>query len=48
MKVCTFSSKQQKYPPEQTSTKEEIHLEEIKKVEKVALEWDDFLLQEQL
>ena len=49
MKGFTSSSKQQQAPPEPTNTKEEICLEEMKrKVEKEALEWDDFILQEQL
>ena len=43
------SSKQQEFPPEITKTKEEIRLEHMKrKVKRAALEWDDFMLQEQL
>ena len=43
------SSKQQEAPPEPTNTKEEICLEHMKrKVKRSALEWDDFVLQENL
>ena len=40
--------KQQESPPEPTNTKEDIRLEQIKKVNRSALQWDDFVLQEQL
>ena len=49
VKGWTSSSKQQEAPPEPTKTKEEIRLEQMKrKVKRAALEWDDFVLQEQL
>ena len=49
MKEWTSSSKQQEDPPEPTNIKKEIHLEHMKrKVKRAALEWDDFVLQEQL
>ena len=49
VKGWTSSSKQQESPPELTKTKEEIHLEQIKiKVKRSTLEWDHFVLQEQL
>ena len=49
VKGWTYSSKQQEYPPEPTKTKEEIRLEHMKrKVKIAALEWGDFVLQEQL
>ena len=49
MKGWTSSSKQQEYPPERTKTKEETRLEQTKrKLKRSALEWDDFMLQEQL
>ena len=42
-------SKQQEAPPERTISKEESCLEEMKqKVEKAALKWEDFVLQEGL
>ena len=42
------SLKQQESPPEPTNTKEEIRLEQMKiKVRRSALEWGDFMLQEQ-
>ena len=48
VKVWTSSSKQQGAPTEITNTKEDICLEHIKiKVKRSALEWDDFMLQEQ-
>ena len=41
--------KQQESPQEITNTKEEIRLKQMKrKVKRSALEWDDFVLQEQL
>ena len=44
-----ISLKQQEYPPERTRTKEETHLEQTKrKLKRSALEWDDFMLQDQL
>ena len=49
VKRWTLSSKQQEAPPEPTKTKEDIRLEKMKiKVKIAALEWDDFVLQEQL
>ena len=49
VKGWTSSSKQLEYPPEITKTKEEICVEQMKiKVKRVALEWGNFLLQEQL
>ena len=49
VKVWTSSSKQQEDIPELTKTKEDIRLEQMKrKVRRVALEYDDFLLQEHL
>ena len=49
VKEWTSSSKQQEYPPEITKTKEEIRLEHMKrKLKRAALEWDYFVLQEQL
>ena len=49
VKVWTSSSKQQEYPPEPTNIKEEICLEHTKrKVKRTSLEWDDFVLQEQM
>ena len=49
VKVWTSSSKQQKDPPEPTKTKEEIHLEHTKRKVKISgLEWDYFVLHEQL
>ena len=49
MNIWTYSSKQQEYPPETTKTKEDIHLEQMKRtVKRAALEQDDFVLQEQL
>ena len=49
VKEWTSSSKQQEDPPEPTNIKKEIHLEHMKrKVKRAALEWDDFVLQEQL
>ena len=42
-------SKQQETPPEPTNTKDEIHLEHMKReVKRASLEWDYFVLQEQL
>ena len=41
--------KKQEYPPERTNTKEETRLERTKRKLKIsALEWDDFMLQDQL
>ena len=49
VKGCTESLKQQAYTIEITNTKEDIRLEQMKrKVKRAALEWDDFVLQEQL
>ena len=49
VKVNISSSKQQESPPEPTNTKEEISLEQMKrKLERAALEWDGFVLQEHL
>ena len=49
VKGWTSSSKQQEAPQELTNTKEEICLEQTKrKVKTSALEWDDYVLQEQL
>ena len=49
VKGWTSLSKQQESPPEITNNKEDIHLEQMKrKVKRVALEWDDFVLQEHL
>ena len=49
VKGWTSLLRQQEYPPEITKTKEEIRLEHINiKVKRAALEWDDFMLQEQL
>ena len=49
MKGWKSSSKQQEAPPEPTNIKEEIRLELMKrKVKIAALEWDGFVLQEQL
>ena len=49
VKGWTSLSKQQESPPETTNTKEEIRLEQMKrKVKRGALEWDDFVLHEQL
>ena len=49
VKGWTSSSKQQEYPPEITKTKEETRLERTKrKLKRSALEWDDFMLQDQL
>ena len=49
MKGWTSSSKQQETPPEPKNTKDEICLEQMKrKVKITSLEWDDFVLQEQL
>ena len=49
VKGWTSSSKQQEYLPEITKTKEENCLEQTKrKVKRIAPEWDDFVLQEQL
>ena len=49
VKGWAYSSKQQEAPPELTNTKEEISLKQIKINLKIAsLEWDDFVLQEQL
>ena len=49
VKGWTYSLKQQQVPPEITNTKEDICLEHKKrKVKRAALEWDDFVLQEQL
>ena len=44
-----FSSALKESPPEITNTKEEIYLEQMKrKLKRAALEWGDFVLQEQL
>ena len=44
----SVAPRQQEAPPEPTKTKEEIRLEQMKrKVKIAALEWDDFLSQEQ-
>ena len=49
VKRWTFSYKKQEYHPEITKTKEEIHLEQMKrKVKRAALEWDYFVLQEHM
>ena len=49
VKGWTSSLKQQEAPPKPTNTKEEILLEHIKiKVKRAALQWYDFVLQEQL
>ena len=49
LKRWKSSLKQQEVPPELIDTKEEIHLEQMKsKIKREALEWDDFVLQEQL
>ena len=50
MKGWISSSKQQQEAPQElTNTKEEIRLEQTKKkVKRAALEWDNFVLQEQL
>ena len=49
VKQWKSSSKEQEAPPEPTKTKEEICLEHTKrKVKRSALEWDDFVLQENL
>ena len=49
MKRWIPSSKHQEATTGPTNTKEEISLEEMKqRVEKVALEWDDFVIQTQL
>ena len=49
VKVWTSSSKQQEAPPEPTKTKEGFRLEQMKiKVKIEALEWGDFVLQENL
>ena len=49
VKGWTSSQKQQESPPEITKTKQEIRLEQMKrKVKRAALEWDYFVLQEQL
>ena len=49
MKGWTSSSKQQEYPPERPKTKEETCLEWTKrKLKRSDLEWDDFMLQDQL
>ena len=41
--------KKQESPTERTKNEDEIHLEQMKiKVKTAALEWDDFVLQEQL
>ena len=41
--------KNQEYPPERTKTKQETSLERTKRKLKIsALEWDDFVLQDQL
>ena len=49
MKVWTSAPKQQESPTKITKTKEEIRLERMKrKVKIAALEWDDFVIQEQL
>ena len=46
VKGWTFSSKQQEAPPEPTKTKDDIHLEQMKRtVKRAALEWDDFVIQ---
>ena len=36
MNIWTYSSKQQEYPPETTKTKEDIHLEQMKRTVKRA------------
>ena len=42
-------SKQQEYPPERTKTKDDTRLEQTKRKLKIsALEWDDFMLPDQL
>ena len=47
--VWTTSSRQQEDSLGRTKTKEEIRLEQMKKMVKIAaLAWDDFVLQEQL
>ena len=49
VKGWTSSSKQQEAPPETSNTKVDICLEQMKrKVKRAALEWDDFVPQEQL
>ena len=48
VKVWTSPLKQKEAPPEPTNTKEEICLEQMKKIKIATLEWDDFVLQEQL
>ena len=49
MKRWTYSSKQKYSPTEKTKTKEEIRLEQTKiMIKRAALEWDDFVFQEQL
>ena len=49
VKGCTSSSKQQEATPEQIKTKDEIRLEDIKiSLERAALEWDRFMLKEQM
>ena len=45
MKGCTYLSKQQETPPKQKNTKGE---QMKRKVKRVSLEWDYFVLQEQL
>ena len=48
VKLCTSSSIQQESTAEIPNTKEKIRLEQMKrKVKRVAIEWDDFVLQEQ-
>ena len=45
MKGCTYLSKQQETPPKQKNTKGE---QMKRKVKRASLEWDYFVLQEQL
>ena len=49
VKGWTSSSKQQEPPPKITKTKQEISLEHMKRKVNISdLEWDDFVLHEQL
>ena len=49
VKEWTSSSKKQEAPPELTKTKEDIRSENMERKVKIAsLEWDNFVLQEQL
>ena len=49
LKGWKSSTKQEESPTEPTNTKDDISLKQMKiKVKRAALEWDDFVLQEQL